>query len=258
VLHAGLVNRIQRGDEARIALEQAAATNPELAPEILRLRDELPTPCVSGDAVSDSIADAGEVSVGVATGDNLLVQLQLAVRMTTPPSTYALVSVLDTVTSKALDRATVTLTPLGGAPVTLPGGGGIPYQKGFASGWVASYDLSVTHAVGSRTGIVVKPPNDFTVAISPPPKVGAKSTVTWTPSGEASVFVYVLLGKYGTPTGSPLPDNGSFEVPETAFPAPAAKGLQLEVQRVRNVSVPSALTMQLQVSAYQLGIDVAP
>jgi len=35
-----------RLDEARIALERAAATDPELAPEILRLRDELPTPCV--------------------------------------------------------------------------------------------------------------------------------------------------------------------------------------------------------------------
>jgi hypothetical protein len=209
-------------------------------------------------AVSDGGVDGGEVSIGVVSGDKLFVQLQLAVRLTTPPSTYALVSVLDTVTSKSLDGATVTLTPLGGAPVTLPGGGGIPYQKGFASGWVESYDLSVTHAAGSRTGIVVKPPNNFTVAISPTPKVGAKSTVSWTPSGEASVFVYVLLGKYGTPTATPLPDNGSFEVPETAFPAPAAKGLQLEVQRVRNVSVPSAVAMQLQVSVYQLGIDVAP
>ncbi len=212
----------------------------------------------SSDAISDSLADAGEVSVGVASGDNLSVHVQLTIRLTTPPSTYASVAARNTVTDKLLDGATVTLTPLGGAPITLTGGGGIPYQKGFASGWVESYDLSVTSAVGSRTGIVVKPPNNFTVAIAPPPKVGAKSIVTWTPSGDPSVLVYVLVGKYGTPTGTPLLDNGSFAVPETAFPAPAAKGIQLEVQRARRTSVPDAVSVQVQVSAYQLGIDVAP
>ncbi len=194
----------------------------------------------------------------MATGDPLQVTVQIVVRMLTQPSTHAVVGVYNPVTSSQPDGATVTLTPSGESPIVLGGGGGIPYQKGFQLGWVASYELSISHTSGSRTGIVITPASAHTVALDPPPKVDTPTLVTWTPSGETDVGAHVLLGKYGTPSASPLPDSGSFMVPATAFPAPGGNSVTLEVQRSRQDTMLPELSVQTVVSAYQQQIVVQP
>lgn len=209
-------------------------------------------------------ADGGDVGpaadamptgwTGTTTGAGLFVQVNLTLTLLSPPSAYASVSVRPTATSGAISGATVTITPEGGAAKGLGGSTPMVYQGNVA--FAPSYELSVTHASGTRTGIRLVPPRPHTPDLAGTPKVGTPITATWTPNGEADVKAYVIIGKYGTPSASPLPDTGSFEVPGSAFTSTSS--VVLQVQRQLNVIAPNEVSFSALVTGYKQGIAVSP
>lgn len=206
------------------------------------------------------VTDAGATvvpSAGQGTGAPLFVSVEVlgtALSGSTPIA-HASVVVRDLSASKGLDGAEVTITPRGGEAVKLPGQGGAAYEANLPAGWATSYEVSVMHPSGSRTGIVAFAPAAFTIAIDPPPKVNTASTMTWTPSGDEEVAVFVMAGRFVTKSASPLPDTGSVEVPPNAFPD--ATIAAITVQRLRSFIVANQLqaTIALRVNVPSMTIQ---
>jgi hypothetical protein len=164
---------------------------------------------------------------GTPSGDPIHIDVQVQV---VQGGASLQIGARDLAGNEQLSGGTVTVTPEGGAPVA----SALYAQIGFPEEASTRFRIDVEHPVGSRTGIVFIAPSRFEASIVGTPKVGEPTMSSWSPSGEAGVSAYVVLGSYGTPTNEPLPDTGTFEVPASAFDAPTLA--TLTVSRVRYMS----------------------
>lgn len=202
-------------------------------------------------------AGASQTWAGTPSGDALRILIQMGVQLQSPPMSVAYVEVIHVPTDKQLDGVNVTVTPLDAAPITLSATGDMSYKEIFPGEWAASYEVNVEHPLGSRKGIIVTPPSKFSIAMDPPPKADTPCTVTWSPFGDANFGVLVSLGKYGTPSASPLMDTGSFEVPGTALSG-LSGDLTLTVVREKLDVIPNEIAASVMVGMSQSGIKLEP
>ncbi len=184
------------------------------------LAESAPLEAAAGDgaAASPAVPPTGP-SAGTATGAELYVVVRLSLDNLSSDAIGSLwveiVVVENALSTVALKDALVTVTPSEGPTLTIPANQthGL-YQARFeGQRRASSYSVSVVHALGTRTGVVLVPPSPFTFDVTPPPEVGVASTVTWSPHDEEGVEVSLLAGTFRTNAPPPTADTGSFVLP---------------------------------------------
>jgi hypothetical protein len=127
-----------------------------------------------------------------------------------------------------LGDAMVKITPLGGAPLTAVSAASPGIYNVALTSLSAAYDVSVTHAQGTRTGVRLLAPAEHTLTLSGAPAAATALSVTWTPSGDPQVTIDVRV-QCTTPlvdwiassadSGFDAVDTGAFTIPAEAFPS---------------------------------------
>jgi len=120
---------------------------------------------------------------------------------------------------------------------------------------IGSFDLSVRHKSGTRTGIHLVGPSVATAMLSSTPVLNRPTTLTWSPNNENDVtsVAFTSVDVQHVWSSDTLADPGTMQLPKEAFPLSGSMGVGL--QRTRTWDDGDAAHAEFQSEA-EIGVVV--